>query len=108
MQGVSFCSNLVGFPLMLDFASWKSESYPVIRSRPRPVTFLGFRYDHWSLSSFIVLPYWFLVLATGSLSAVLWWRPKPRFSLPILLIVTTILAAVLAIVVELDRPWIGK
>jgi hypothetical protein len=105
-QGVAFCENLAHFPVILDLASWKS--FPMAYHGLRPPTFLGFRYRNESAGIFIVLPYWFLVLVTGSLSAVLWWRPAPRFSLPVLLLMTTIIAAALAIVVELNCPPIGK
>jgi hypothetical protein len=102
-RGVAFCGNLVGFPVRLDLASLKS-SYPVIYSP----AFLGFRYRYDSPRIFIALPYWFLVLVAGSLSAFLWWRPALRFSLPVLLLVTTIIAAVLAIIVELNHLPIVK
>jgi hypothetical protein len=102
-HGVVYCDSLVGFPVLLDFASWKSEKYPTANFRQHPA-FLGFRFG----GSLKVLPYWFLVLVSGSLSAVLWWRPTPRFSLPVLMITTTIVAVAMAIILELNRPWYWK
>ena len=52
----------------------------------------------------VVLPYWLLVLATGSLAMLFRLRWPWRFNLRSLFIVTTLLAVVLGLM----RGWIGK
>jgi hypothetical protein len=63
-----------------------------------------------STSSWVLmLPYWFLVLAIGSLAIICQMRrPLRRFNLRSLFTVTTFLAIVLGLIAWLDRPWIGK
>jgi hypothetical protein len=58
---------------------------------------------------FLTLPYWFLVLVSGSLAMVfrMPWPPW-RFDLRSLFILTTFLAVVLGMSAWLDRAWIGK
>jgi hypothetical protein len=69
-------------------------------------TKLGFNYG----SAFVLLPYWFLVLTTGSLAVIFQLRLEwPfRFTLRSLFIITTFLAVVLGMIAWLDRAWIGK
>jgi hypothetical protein len=55
-----------------------------------------------------VLPYWFLVITTGSLAMLCQLRWPPRFTLRCLFIATTFLAVVLGMIAWLDRAWIGK
>ena len=62
------------------------------------------RPDEWRA----VVPYWFLVLTSGSLAMLLRLRWPPQFTLRSLFIVTTFLAVVLGMIAWLDRAWIGK
>lgn len=66
--------------------------------------------DTWSSSSWVLmLPYWFLVAASGSLAIIFQTRWPPwRFTLRGLFVVTTFLAVLLGMVVCLDRAWIGR
>src|SRR5262249_53550893 len=54
------------------------------------------------------VPYWFLVLITGSLAMICRLRWPPQFTLRNLFIATTFLAAVLGMSAWLDRAWIGS
>jgi hypothetical protein len=56
----------------------------------------------------ILMPYWFVVLASGSLAMAFQLRWPWRFTLRSLFIVTTFLAVVLGMIAWLDRSWIGK
>ena len=56
----------------------------------------------------LAMPHWFLVLLTGTLSAILWTKQQWRFTLRSLFIVTTFLAVVLGMIAWLDRVWIAK
>jgi hypothetical protein len=56
----------------------------------------------------IIIPYWFLVLATGSLAMICQMRRPWRFTLRSLVIATTFLAVVLGMTAWLDHPWIGR
>jgi hypothetical protein len=56
----------------------------------------------------VMLPFWFLVLVSGSLAMLLQLRWPWRFNLRSLFIATTLLAVVLGMIVWLDRAWIGK
>jgi hypothetical protein len=69
---------------------------------------LGFGYERSSSASGVILPYWFLVLASGSLAMLFQLRWPPRFTLRHLFIATTFLAVVLGMIAWLDRAWIGK
>ena len=61
----------------------------------------------WKKSALIV-PYWFLVLTSGSLAMALRMRWPPQFALRSLFIATTFLAIVLGMVAWLEWAWIGK
>jgi hypothetical protein len=56
----------------------------------------------------IMMPYWFVVLVSGSLAMALRMRWPWRFNLRGLFIVMTFLAVVLGMIAWLDRAWIGK
>ena len=56
----------------------------------------------------LVLPYWFLVLTSGSLAMLFQLRWPWRFNLRSLFIATTFLAVVLGMIAWLDRAWIGR
>ena len=60
------------------------------------------------MTSLMMLPYWFLVLTSGSLAMLFQLRWPPRFTLRSLFIATTFLAVVLGMIAWLDRAWIGK
>jgi len=65
--------------------------------------------DTWTSSSWVLmLPYWFLVAASGLLAMAFRLRWPPQFTLRGLFIVTTFLAVVLGMIAWLDRAWIGK
>jgi hypothetical protein len=68
----------------------------------------GFR-DTWTGSSWMVmLPYWFLVTASGLLAMAFQFGWSWQFSLRNLFVLTTFLAVVLGMVEWLDRAWIGR
>jgi hypothetical protein len=54
------------------------------------------------------IPYWLLVLTSGSLAMLLRMRSPWRFHLRQLFIVTTFLAVVLGMIACLDRSWIAR
>ena len=69
---------------------------------------IGFtQYLSWG-AALVGLPYWFLVLTTGSLAMAFQLRWPIRFNLCSLFIATTLLAVVLGMIAWLDRAWIGK
>jgi hypothetical protein len=55
-----------------------------------------------------MVPFWFLVLATGLLAIICQMRWPPRFTLRSTFLLTTFLAVVLGMIAWLDRAWIGK
>jgi hypothetical protein len=61
----------------------------------------GFAFQHNDTATSIQLPYWFVVLTFGSIAVVPWilWR----FSLRTLLIATTLIAAVLGLIIVWSR-----
>ena len=69
---------------------------------------LGFDFYRFIEQTVFVIPFWFLVLVTGSLAMALRLHWPPRFTLRSLFIVTTFLAVVLGMIAWLDRAWIGK
>jgi hypothetical protein len=111
---------------------WMLSSEP-FDARPRPIDrsfwkSLGFRAGVLSSRVWVVqLPYWFLILASGTLAAILWYKERWqftllrlfvawlrnlfidwRFSLRSFFIVTMFLGFVLGMIVCVDRWWIGK
>jgi hypothetical protein len=98
--------------------AWRTTSYPIGSFEIPRVhggwsTGFGFlmKSDAISLQetvSSVVLPYWFLVLTSGSLAMAFQFPWPPRFTLRSLFIVTTFLAVVLGMIAWLDRAWIGK
>jgi hypothetical protein len=64
-----------------------------------PDAFLGFYFCHRPNSTIAILPYWFVVLCTGILTAVPWIRWSNRFSLRTLLIAMTLVAVLLGLAV---------
>jgi hypothetical protein len=65
---------------------------------------LGFSWSDYS----VTIPFWFLVLTTGSLAMAFQLRWPWRFNLRSLFVLTTFLAVVLGMIAWLDRAWIGK
>jgi hypothetical protein len=62
----------------------------------------------WS-RKYIVIPYWFAILAMGSPAILFQLRWTPwRFTLRSMFALTTFLAVVLGMIAWLDRAWIGK
>ena len=61
----------------------------------------SFTIERWRDSFGMVLPYWFLILCVVVLAAVPWLPLSKRFSLCTLLIATTLVAAVLGLIVWL-------
>ena len=68
----------------------------------------GFGFVHSANALVLLLPFWFLVLASGSLAMIFQLRWPPQFTLRSLFIATTFLAIVLGMIAWLDRSWIGK
>jgi hypothetical protein len=68
----------------------------------------GVGWEFYPSGSEIILPFWLLVLTSGSLAMILQLRWPWRFTLRHLFIVTTFLAIVLGMIACLDRSWIGK
>jgi hypothetical protein len=60
----------------------------------------GFRY--------LQIPFWFLVLISGTLAMTIQLRWPWRFTLRSLFVLTTFLAILLGMIAWLDRAWIGK
>jgi hypothetical protein len=69
---------------------------------------LGFTAYQLQIGSTLVLPFWFLVLTSGSLGMLLRMSWPPQFTLRNLFIATTFPAVVLGMIAWLDRAWIGK
>ena len=78
------------------------------RNRPLALSDLGFDAFVRPTGQFLILPYWFAVLAAGSSAMLFQLRRPPRFTLRSLFIATTFLAMVLGMIEWLDRAWIGK
>jgi hypothetical protein len=68
----------------------------------------GFRLYLSGSASALIVPYWFLVLTSGSLAMIFQLRWPPRFTLRSLFLATTLLAVVLGMIAWLDQAWIGK
>ena len=76
-----------------------------------PQTFLtplGFQGIITTTEYCVVIPYWFLVLVSGSLAMLFRPQLRWRYTLRSLFIATTFLAVVLGMIAWLDRAWIGK
>jgi hypothetical protein len=97
-----------------DFWPWGVSSAPINPRAEGPferqgiVEKLGFDGSYDSSDCLLILPYWFLVLATGSLAMIFQLRWPWRFTLRNLFVATTFLAVVLGMIAWLDRAWIGK
>jgi hypothetical protein len=107
---VSLGCRLVG-PITADLHSWSVGSYesqpnPFLPTSGMPNTLqrIGFN----SSGPIFVMPFWFLVLTSGSLAMLFQLRWPLRFNLRSLFIATTFLAVVLGMIAWLDRAWIGK
>ncbi len=75
---------------------------------PGATNCLGFRLHSSLFGPVVVVPYWFLVLASGFLTMLFQTRWPLQFSLRQLFIATTFLAIVLGMIAWLDRAWLGK
>jgi hypothetical protein len=69
---------------------------------------IGFEVRRNAGSIVAAIPFWFLVVASGSLAMAFQLRWPPRFTLRALFFATTFLAVVLGMSAWLDRAWIGK
>jgi hypothetical protein len=76
--------------------------------RPGAVASSRFYWSSRASDKTVAVPFWFLVVASGSLAMLLRMRWPLRFSLRSMLIATTFLAVVLGMIAWLDRAWIGK
>ena len=94
---------------------WRTE--PVAEDEPveEPVEIvssfwedIGFYYNDWPSADDLMVPYYFLVLASGSLAMIFRMRWPWRFTLRHLFVVTTFLAVVLGMIACLDGSWIVK
>ena len=54
------------------------------------------------------VPYWCLVLLSGSIAAIPWIRRRCRFTLRVLFVAAALVAVALGLIAWLDRAWIGK
>jgi hypothetical protein len=75
---------------------------------PGVVEWSGFYWSSRASDTNAAVPYWFLVLTTGSLAMLFRLRWPLRFTLCSLFIATTLLAVVLGMIAWLDRAWIGR
>ena len=96
-----------------DSWNWTLYSMPIddsmeVPGGPRFWTSLGFGANTSSTNSLVMLPYWCLVLISGSLAMLCQLRWPLRFTLRNLFIATTFLAVVLGMIAWLDRASIGK
>ena len=89
---------------------WATEANPkgspTVRALLPPLQFDRHYTGTLAVGNFI--PYWFLLLITGSLAMVFRLGWPWRFTLHSLFIATTFLAVVLGMIACLDRSWIGK
>jgi hypothetical protein len=74
----------------------------------RPWGVLGFYFEQHGGWTNRYLPYWFVIIVSGSLAMVLRVRSAWRFNLRSLFIATAVAAVVLGMVAWLDRASIGK
>ena len=95
---------------------WKSANNPLQPRQDRPTvklirkvpTHFGIGgYFSW-IDAQLNLPYWLLVLTSGTLAMICQLRWPWRFNLRSLFMATTFLALVLGMSAWLDRAWIGK
>jgi hypothetical protein len=109
LQGVAGFEGIPGFPALIDLASRQIKHRPVRQREPFPTPYY-FGFVFWGNSRHIAVfvPFWFLLLLTGSLSAVLWRKPSWRFSLLSLFIAMTFLAVLLGMSARLVLPAVGK
>jgi hypothetical protein len=90
---------------------WGINSFPMrdkftyyLMNKQNVYSLLGFRWNSVGSINEIDIPFWFLVLMAGGLGTMPWIRQfQWRFSLRTLLIATTLLAAVLGVIVWLIR-----
>jgi hypothetical protein len=71
-------------------------------------TVAGFGIVNYADAYGIMIPYWFVVLTSGSLAMAFQLRWPLRFNLRSLFIATTFLAVVLGMKTWLVHPWIGR
>jgi hypothetical protein len=95
------------------FSRWSMSSSQDCADRQSSIpegllTPIGFTWRRSWSSLILVLPYYFLVLITGSLSMLLRMPWPLHFTLRSLFIATTFLAIVLGMSAWLDSMWIGK
>lgn len=88
---------------------YSSTFYTAVESDP-PWTLYDIGFDSFTNNTgeYFILPYWFLVLATGSLAMVSRLHRPSRFTLRDIFVATTFLAVVLGMITWLDRTWIGR
>jgi hypothetical protein len=107
-RGVIFCGGNGRFRTAITTGAWRIENdLPDDGPLPQP-SFLLFHFEYEQSGAEFLIPYWFLVLSTGLLSILVWYKRAWRFTLRDLLIVTTLLTIVLGMIVWLDRAQIGK
>ena len=107
--GAVGCEGINGIPLVIVSRSWKSWSLTSDdRRRFFLHSFVAFHVEINSPNAGFELPYWCLVLLSGSIAAIPWIRCRCRFRLRSLFIATTFLAVVQGMIAWLDRAWIGK
>jgi hypothetical protein len=107
--GVVDCEDMHGIPLAIG-PRWKSWSFTSDDRRKFFLrSFLGFHVGISAADSGFSVPYWCLVLLSGSVAAIPWiGKSNLQFTLRHLFIPTTFLAVVLGMIAWLDRAWTGK
>ena len=82
--------------------------FPDPHLKPGYLSPAGFQSSFSRPLSVIIVPYWLLILVSGTFALLLQLHWPPRFTLRSEFVVTTFLAIVLGMIAWLDRAWIGK
>jgi uncharacterized membrane protein YhaH (DUF805 family) len=85
-------------------SNWRLSRYAKSQGA---LTAFGFSTSYGRQAFWLIVPYWFLVLASGASAMMLRQRSVRQFNLSTLFIAMTLLAVVLAMISVLDRSWIG-
>jgi uncharacterized membrane protein YhaH (DUF805 family) len=89
---------------MITPSNWRLSSYAKSQGA---LTAFGFSASYGRQAFWLIVPYWFLVLASGAAAMMLRQRSVKQFNLRSLLLVMTLLAVVLSMISVMDRSWIG-
>jgi hypothetical protein len=94
---------------LIPFKSWQWSriSSPAVRQQGITAG-LGLSASYGATAAWLIVPYWLLVLTSGSLAMLSRIQWPGRFNLRSLFVAVTFLAIVLGMSAWLDRSWIGK